>query len=193
MTIFDGFISSDSTATTPHYLQTYRFQGDQAHYQLHYASRYQFTEPCELTSDTQPSVQLAPEKGFGKFCIAVKEGEAVLAKVSRTKITDAAGNTLAKIYDPTPWYKAVIRTILQGDPEHFQIRAAKGKTVLADIIEPRRKSRWPWPLSIIAALLSLFKNTDDSPRLKVVIHSPDLDPRVVFVAASLLDSQKGSV
>lgn len=193
MTTFDGFISRESSATCQHYLQTYRFQSGQAHYHLDYASRYQFTEPCELTSNVQPSVQLAPEKGFGKFCIAVKEGEKLLAKVNRTKITDAAGNSLAKIYDPTPWHKAVIRNILQGDPEHFQIRAVKGKTVLADIIEPRRKSRWPWPLSIIAALLSLFKSADNSPRLKVVIHSPDIDPRVVLVAATFLDSQKGSV
>lgn len=191
MTIFDVYITRDANPKPADYLQTYRFESGNHNYLLHYTSRYQFTEPCEITCDSQEGAKLIPEKGLGKFCVAISSSAGVLAKIHRNKITDSEGKPVAKIQDPTPWLKAIIRTILQGDPEQFHIRATKDKTLIAEITEVRRKSRAPWPLSIVTALFSLMKNNDDKPRLKIQIHSNRLDARVILATAAILEAQKG--
>lgn len=192
MTIFDVYITRDADPKPVDYLQTYRFESGNHSYLLHYTSRYQFTEPCEITCDSQDGAKLLPEKGLGKFCVAISSSAGVLAKIHRNKITDSQGKAIAKIQDPTPWLKAIIRTILQGDPEQFHIRATKDKALIAEITEVHRKSRAPWPLSILTALLSLAKSNNDKPRLRIHIHSKTIDPRVILATAAILDAQRGS-
>lgn len=193
MKTFTGYITQSDQSALKHYVNTYDFRDDLGtHFQLHYAAHYQLTENCEMTQNAVPCLQLTPEKGLGKFKVQFTDGSQSIATLNRQTLTNSAGNVLAIIKDPTPWYKALVRSVLNGDPNHYQLREPQNGSVMADITLLSLKNRLPWPLSIIEAIIKLFLPKKIKPRLCVTILSSHLDSRIVLASAAILEASQGN-
>lgn len=138
------------------------------------------------------TISLQPVKKLGGVEVNLINSDQLLYSYKARKLLDANGDLVALVIDPANMAKAILRNLLQGDPDGYLITSPDKNTVYACIKDSKRKSHLPWPFNMIVAISRLFIPGKSGPRFHVEVLTEHLNTQGILVLSAMLDAAKGS-
>lgn len=165
---------------------------NQQSHTLHYRSKFGFTQECELESvGSSDRLRLVPDQGLSGFKVNLLKDNHLVAIYANRTLTDTKQNPLVRVVDPTGVTKAILRNIVQGDPNEYLFLSKDSDVIIARLKRVQLNTRFPWPISSLVKLVSVFLRPTNQPIYFLDIEE-DTNVEWLMAVAVMIDANKNS-
>lgn len=172
------------------YIATYEcYLGKQLCFRCDFGSKFTLPEPGVIENlKTREQVHYRVTKKTGEPQVDFHLNDQLVLRRKGSKVWNEDERCMAQIKDRSSLAKSILRNALGGNASQFYWLDPDTQEIMAAMVDHKPKKRFPWPLSIIEAIVKAVLPGPRKPRFHFYVKNSSVEDVYIFAISMMIEA-----